>query len=232
MPRLEEVQKQLSVCEKALNDFMESKRAAFPRFHFVSPADLLDILSNGNNPKRIMKHMPKIFQAIETLKLTDESTERPSAIGMESCVGTEYVDFTQPMKLVGKVETYLADVIDIMRKSLKTITERSVKNFQTMGKLDWIKSDPTQVTLLVNMCNWVTDVETTFGKLGSDKAAMRTSFDKQVVILTELVRFVRGDLDRTTRTKIMCLITMDTHSRDIIDKLDVEKVGKQDEFQW
>jgi len=60
-PRLEEIQKQLSVCEKALNDFMENKRAAFPRFHFVSPADLLDILSNGNNPSRIMKHMPKIF---------------------------------------------------------------------------------------------------------------------------------------------------------------------------
>ena len=61
MGRLEEVQKQLSICEKALNDFMDSKRKAFPRFYFVSPADLLDILSNGNNPKKIMVHMPKIF---------------------------------------------------------------------------------------------------------------------------------------------------------------------------
>jgi dynein heavy chain len=61
MARLEEVQKQLTLCEKALNDFMDSKRRAFPRFYFVSPADLLDILSNGNNPKKIMVHMPKIF---------------------------------------------------------------------------------------------------------------------------------------------------------------------------
>lgn len=76
MPRLEEVQKQLTLCEKALNDFMDSKRRAFPRFHFVSPADLLDILSNGNNPKKIMVHMPKIFQAIETLQLKDDG-ERP-----------------------------------------------------------------------------------------------------------------------------------------------------------
>lgn len=50
MARLEEVQKQLTLCEKALNDFMDSKRRAFPRFYFVSPADLLDILSSGNNP--------------------------------------------------------------------------------------------------------------------------------------------------------------------------------------
>lgn len=40
---------------------MESKKQAFPRFYFTSPADLLDILSNGNNPKKIMIHMPKIF---------------------------------------------------------------------------------------------------------------------------------------------------------------------------
>jgi dynein heavy chain len=31
---------------------MESKRRAFPRFYFVSTADLLDILSNGNNPHK------------------------------------------------------------------------------------------------------------------------------------------------------------------------------------
>jgi hypothetical protein len=41
------------VCEKALADYMESKRRAFPRFYFVSTADLLDILSNGNNPVKV-----------------------------------------------------------------------------------------------------------------------------------------------------------------------------------
>jgi dynein heavy chain len=40
---------------------MEGKRRAFPRFYFVSTNDLLDILSNGNNPSKVMKHMPKIF---------------------------------------------------------------------------------------------------------------------------------------------------------------------------
>ena len=30
----------------------------------------------------------------------------------------------------------------------------------------------------------------------------------------------------------MCLITLDTHTRDIIDKLDTENVKKADAFQW
>lgn len=59
---LETQQRELEICKKALNDYMESKRRAFPRFYFVSAADLLDILSNGNNPARVQIHMNKCFQ--------------------------------------------------------------------------------------------------------------------------------------------------------------------------
>ena len=38
---LELQQKELEKCEKALAEYMESKRRAFPRFYFVSTADLL-----------------------------------------------------------------------------------------------------------------------------------------------------------------------------------------------
>lgn len=51
--RLEALQGQLTLCEKALAEYLETKRLAFPRFYFVSSADLLDILSNGNNPSMV-----------------------------------------------------------------------------------------------------------------------------------------------------------------------------------
>lgn len=47
LDRLEELEKQLSICEKALFDYLETKRLIYPRFYFISSADLLDILSNG-----------------------------------------------------------------------------------------------------------------------------------------------------------------------------------------
>jgi dynein heavy chain len=62
---LEKQQSELEICEKALADYMESKRRAFPRFYFVSTADLLDILSNGNNPVKVCR--PELIIGISRL---------------------------------------------------------------------------------------------------------------------------------------------------------------------
>ena len=58
--KLDALLKQLVLCEKVLNDYLETKRLAYPRFYFVSSADLLDILSNGNVPERGLLNINKI----------------------------------------------------------------------------------------------------------------------------------------------------------------------------
>jgi dynein heavy chain len=47
---LEGLLNELTLCEKALAQYLETKCLKFPRFYFVSSADLLDILSSSNNP--------------------------------------------------------------------------------------------------------------------------------------------------------------------------------------
>ena len=88
---------------------MDGKKRAFPRFYFVSTNDLLDILSNGNSPHVIMKHMCKVLLAVEELVLQDSKAgDRPEAVSMVTCVGKEKFDFLPlPFKLQGKVEVYL-----------------------------------------------------------------------------------------------------------------------------
>jgi dynein heavy chain len=43
---------------------------------------------------------------------------------------------------------------------------------------------------------------------------------------------VQTDIAKPLRQKVMCMITLDAHSRDIIEKLIVEGVTQTDEFQW
>lgn len=230
--RLNDVLKRLAKCERALNEFLDGKRRAFPRFYFVSTTDLLDILSNGNNPSRIMRHMSKVFQAIKELEL-EESGDRPYANAMVSAVGTEYVKFTNPLKLIGKVEVYLKLVIDTMVSTLTDITQNSIGRFGTKDRNEWLTEDPSQITLLVNLMDWVNKTEEAFDKLSKGNPnALKEYYKIEVEQLTSLIKLVQGELTKPVRTKVMCLITMDTHSRDILDKLIQEDVKQSDEFQW
>jgi len=120
------LEKQQSELE-SVGRLMESKQRIFPMFYFISTADLLDVLANGNNPVKatlcsisslsdrgvtqLMTHMSKCLQAIDKPKLDDENLEggRPKGLGLASRVGTEYIAWEIPMDLQNKVEQYMND---------------------------------------------------------------------------------------------------------------------------
>ena len=60
LAKLGSIQGQLELCKKSLADFLDGRRRQFPRYYFVSEADLLDILSNGSDPAKILVHTPKV----------------------------------------------------------------------------------------------------------------------------------------------------------------------------
>jgi len=82
---LERILQELETCKKSLVDFLEGKRRFFPRFNFVSEPDLLDILSNGSVPGKIMKHIQKVFPATDCLSLKEQEGGRPSATKVSRC---------------------------------------------------------------------------------------------------------------------------------------------------
>ena len=41
---LPELEKQLDICQKKLIDFLEEKRAEFPRFYFIGDDDVLEVM--------------------------------------------------------------------------------------------------------------------------------------------------------------------------------------------
>lgn len=105
---LDELQKGLTLCEKALAVYLEAKRLAFPRFYFVSSADLLDILSNGNQPELVGKHLTKLFDSIAKLNFgkNEDGTLNKRIFGMHAKDG-EYVNFDKECDCSGAVSKHL-----------------------------------------------------------------------------------------------------------------------------
>lgn len=195
--KLDKIQGELKVCEKALNEYLDSKRKAFPRFYFVSVNDLLDILSNGNSPMKVNKHSPKIFQAVEFFNM-EEGGDRPSVIGMKSGVGVENVKLNSPLKLVGKVENYLQDIIDAIVNTLRSIATKSFVAQASLDREKWLKQDPAQITILVNNVVTSLAIEECFKKIsdGSNVNALKDYHKTSVQLLTDLIKMVQGELTK------------------------------------
>jgi dynein heavy chain len=122
----------------------------------------------------------------------------------------------------------MQEVIDFMRKSLRDISCDSFKKAIAQPRTDWLKLDAAQCTLLVSLSNWVTSVEKGFAA-----ANLAPTLEACLDDLTDLIKMVMDtSMSKQLRTKVMCLITMDAHSRDIIGILKAENVTKVDHFKW
>lgn len=59
LTELQDLSDGLESCQKGLNDYLDSKRNAFPRFFFISDDELLSILGSSD-PVCVQEHMIKV----------------------------------------------------------------------------------------------------------------------------------------------------------------------------
>lgn len=146
--RMEEILSELILCEKALNDYLETKRLVYPRFYFISSVDLLDILSNSNDPLIVGRHLPKLYDSIRLLKYKDNSNNNKMALGMYSKDHDEYVGFCEECNCNGKVEDWLNRVTNIMRYTLNRLFAQSIESYEDKARDSWIFDWPAQVCII------------------------------------------------------------------------------------
>ncbi|XP_050527559.1 dynein beta chain, ciliary isoform X2 [Daktulosphaira vitifoliae] len=233
LKHLDDLHNNLTLCEKALAEYLETKRLAFPRFYFVSSADLLDILSNGNNPELVVRHLIKLFDSIASLNFVDSiNTEKKVAMGMLAKDG-EYVKFNEDCDCNGPVEKWLNRVQILMRHTIRQNFFESTISYEEKPREQWLFDYPAQVSLCGTQIWWTTEVNIAFSRLEEGyENALKDYQRKQISQLNTLISLLLGELSKQDRQKVMTICTIDVHSRDVVARLIQSKIDNVLAFQW
>uniref|UniRef100_A0A665VXX9 Dynein axonemal heavy chain 11 n=1 Tax=Echeneis naucrates TaxID=173247 RepID=A0A665VXX9_ECHNA len=239
LENLETLQQRLSVCEKALAEYLETKRLTFPRFYFVSASDLLEIVSKGTQPKEVTRHLLKLFDNIADLRFKDsdrngraEEDEEAVAIGMYSREG-EYVPLSEPCLCVGQAECWLSALENTMRCTVQKEIQEAVAAYEDKPRDQWLFDYPAQVGLTGSQVWWATDVGIAFERVEEGfETALKDYNRKQITQLNLLIHMLLGELTPGDRQKIMTVCTIDVHARDVVANLITQKVTTGQAFAW
>lgn len=119
---LGDLQEGLEDCSKKLESYLENKRGIFPRFYFVSNADLLKILSVGSDPNAVQDDFEKLFDAVS--RVTFDEDDRRLIIKISKILGngdTESVQLVDGVQAEGNIEDWLNRLEKDMQKSVKKV---------------------------------------------------------------------------------------------------------------
>eukprot|EP01117_Protostelium_nocturnum_P006264 TRINITY_DN2259_c0_g1_i6.p1 TRINITY_DN2259_c0_g1~~TRINITY_DN2259_c0_g1_i6.p1 ORF type:complete len:4259 (-),score=1954.67 TRINITY_DN2259_c0_g1_i6:110-12886(-) len=222
----------LAKIQKALGEYLERQRAAFPRFYFVGDEDLLEIIGNSKDIVKIQKHLKKMFAGLAGLTLADEDK---TITGMHSREG-ETVPFRTPISLKDnpKINEWLSSVENQMKISLAHELEDSLKKLQSLdsndkkGYLDWVDEFPAQLVTLAGQILWSQGVESSL-QSGQN---LNASLQKIESTLNILADNIMADLPPIRRKKYEHLITELVHQRDVTRKLIKNQVNSAKDFAW
>jgi dynein heavy chain len=240
LEKLREANKLLDMIQKGLNDYLEVKRLAFPRFFFLSNDELLEILSETKDPTRVQPHLGKCFEGIARVQFRGQ-LDQPG-VSKDDVTITHMVSAENelvPMvatidpnsaKNKGNVEVWLLELQKVMRLTLKDVIKKASAAYVTAPRKEWVLSWPGQVVLNVSQVFWTREVEDALQRGGNEglKEYEKVLNDQ----LQDIVQLVRGKLDRLQRTTLGALCVIDVHARDVISDMAQKGVSNASEFDW
>lgn len=224
--KFKEGNKLLDAVQKGLADYLETKRAGFSRFYFLSNDELLEILSETKDPLRVQPHLRKCFEGIKAVDFQEDLT----ISGMVS-PENERVPYVTPVDPKNKnIETWMVEVKDSMIAAVRINMLRAIVDYTVRPRTEWMQSWAAQCVLNGSQCHWTREVEEAFKSNGNAGAL---AYYKQLVAqLNDMVILIRGNISKAARVTVGALAVIDVHARDVQKKMVEDGVAAVTDFAW
>ena len=218
---LTEMDERLAKIQKSLDQYLELKRQYFPRFYFLSNDDLLEILGQQKDPEQVQKHIKKCFVGVKYMQLIQPGVagnRTIEAMGLQSSDG-ESIPLVNNVVVDGPVEKWLVRLEEAMFLAVKK--QMMGTNAGYRGAKDkWVKDWPGQLLITQGKVVFTKDCTKALHSVAKgNKKALKHVKKKQIGYIGKLSEMVRGQLSKIERKKVVALITMEIHSRDVEERM-------------
>ncbi|CAB3367864.1 Hypothetical predicted protein [Cloeon dipterum] len=218
---------QLERCQKSLNDFLEEKRSAFPRFYFIGDDDLLEILGQSTKEKVIQAHLKKLFAGIHHV---DFSEDKRSIMAIKSLHG-EVVQLKRAVHLQDNVELWLGHLCGEMKQTLQELLVKCSEEARKSDSGPNLSNYPSQILCLSEEIQFTQQCEAaiTSNRLGNFRKSLKARLDG----LTNFVTKSDSEYSTVLILKIRALIMVLIHNIAIVDFLANSKNSvTTDSWKW
>ena len=234
----------LAAIQKALGEYLEKQRAAFPRFYFVGDEDLLEMIGNAKNPHKVIRHLSKMFAGVEGLEVVEGAKRIEGMVSKEG----EVVRFVKAVDVdEGSVHAWLREVEYQMRFTLATLLQQSVASMNDLDAqgakggggaaladafFTWIERYPAQIVLLSQQVQFSMQVDHALASASTatSLSGVLTKVERTLDMLAE--RILLPTLTPDSRKKYEQLITEKVHQRDAVRALIDDRVQSAASFAW
>ncbi|XP_062407923.1 dynein cytoplasmic 2 heavy chain 1 [Sardina pilchardus] len=219
---------QLQRCQKSLNEFLEEKRSAFPRFYFIGDDDLLEILGQATNPNVIQSHLKKLFAGISSV---DFDAEFQHITAMKSLEG-EVVPLRNLIRISNDVEVWLSELSSEMKETLKQLLCECV----SAGKRGAVDPSryPSQILCVAEQIQFTEEVENALHhqSLQQLELELMAKLEHYTSVDTS-AEDTQGSADSSVlQLKLKALILDIIHNIEVVKQLADAQAGSTDSWAW
>jgi dynein heavy chain, axonemal len=240
----------LEVVHSQLAGYLSSKRTAWPRFHFISDTELLDILSHTRDVRAVQKHIPQLFEGATSLNLQGSGSSL-DVIAMVSASGEE-LQLGRALKARGMPEGWLSNLEAAMRTHLRNAAKQGFRATLSMTSsadfCAWSLKNLNQIALLSFNLQWTTDVHSALSGVSranvtsdtalqppqksSASARLAVVQDNTVAFIQCVSRMMSRSISLLHRQSLMSVMITVVHHRDVLSRLLSSPVTSELDFVW